>query len=125
MTRPVQVTGFSYLLLLLVIAAGVTAGNLASSYIQLRIVAAGAQAAAVELERQLQDQQAAARERRRTREQAQRQARAASPTGRQLAQRCADWSVADAERSVPTTRAGVAEHCGRYERYLETGQVQR
>ena len=125
MTQRAQLSAFSCVLLFLVISAGVATGNLVSSYIQLRVVTAGAAAVAAELEHQLQNQQATAREQRRGREQAQRQARAASPMGRQLAQRCADWSVADAERSVPTSRAGVAEHCGRYEQYLETGQVQR
>ena len=50
-----------------------------------------------------------------------RQRRLQTQTGRSLDQQCRDWNRVQAEYDLPSTREGVARHCGALEKYLNAG----
>ena len=122
----------SYLLLLLVIAAGVAIGNLAADWIGARLVAyrtdqalaglseSAAAGAARATDAALEQAQKAAAALGASAE-ASREARRRDREGRRLMQTCEEWRTAHAQLNTPTTHAEMQKHCGLYERYVEHG----
>jgi hypothetical protein len=122
----------NYLLLLLVIAAGVALGNLLSQWVAAEVAALRADRSASALsksaaERAAKAAEAAVSQAQKTAAQlagaadyAQEQRRQ-DREGRRLSQTCDDWRKADAQLKTETTRAEMKKHCGLYERYVEHG----
>jgi len=123
-----------YFFLLITIVVGVTIANLLSNFITAKVVTYQAQQAAIEVGRVLQNQakatQAATREAVQQsiaqQEAAQRvlqQQRASDANGIKLSQSCAEWRRAEANLNSYTTRTEAAKFCNRYDRYVQTGQI--
>jgi hypothetical protein len=127
-----------YLLLWLVIISGVAIGNLVSNFITASYMEAKAKQAAVEVSAVLKDQaekmnrETAAMRAANTEaaqaqldEQAEQQQarRRGDATGQQLSRACAEWTRAHASMNSYTTRTEMNKHCGRLERYVETGAL--
>jgi len=122
----------SYLLLLLVVAAGVAIGNLASDWIGAQLVAYRADQAIAELSESAaagaaratdaavaQAQKAAAALG--AGQEAAREARRRDREGVRLFKVCDEWRTAHAQLNTPTTHAEMQRHCGLYDRYVEHG----
>ena len=122
----------SYLALFVVVAAGVTIGNLASDWIGAQLTALGAGRAMTEWSK------AAAAGAARARDAAVAQAQSAAGAaadpleyareqrgrdrqGVRLFQTCDEWRKAHAQLKTETTSAEMKRHCGLYERYVEHG----
>ncbi len=124
----------NYLLWFVVIALAVAVGNILSTAAIGAFAEYQARQALAEVNKTMRAQaQAAQKESQRarqiqaeqeaTRRQQLRQQRAADATGTKLGRTCTEWQEADAALNSYTTSAEVSRHCGRYERYLETGVI--
>jgi hypothetical protein len=122
----------NYLLLFLVIAAGVALGNLASQWLAAEVAALQAERAVNELSKSAADKATKAAEA--AVSQAQKAAaqwggaadyaqtqRRQDRDGRRLFQACDDWRNAHAQLKTETTHTEMKKHCGLYERYVEHG----
>ncbi len=121
-----------YLLLLLVIVVGVTAGNLLSNWITARIAAYQLEQSVTELTEQLANQQVAniqrqqqqneqSRQQQEQRRQQIRNQRANSRTGLFLAKNCDEWKTTNQRYDNFTSQQEMRKACNRYEQFLETG----
>ncbi|WP_018233127.1 hypothetical protein [Thioalkalivibrio thiocyanodenitrificans] len=125
-----------YLALLVVIAIGVTAGNLLSTWITMKVVEHQMEQALVGISNEVTTQmnkvqretsvlRAKARAESEALESRRRQQRLADKTGAALARACEEWQRAHEEFKSYTSETESAKHCGRLERYLTTGAVPR
>ncbi|MCA1779009.1 MAG: hypothetical protein LC637_06410 [Xanthomonadaceae bacterium] len=78
-------------------------------------------AAMEEMNQQAKARAAAAQKQQHERIEQQRRTRRATTEGGWLAKNCADWTRAWEEMKAPTAEREMNKHCGRLERYLQTG----
>lgn len=125
-----------YLTLLVVIAIGVTAGNLLSNWITMKVVEHQVEQALVGIshevtthmnktQRKTSGSRAKARAESEALESRRRQQRLADKTGEALARACEEWQRAHEEFESYTSETESAKHCGRLDQYLTTGVVPR
>lgn len=121
-----------YPLLLVLIIVGVTVGNLLSNWISAEIneyrlqksLEASAQALAKEMAQVRKNEQAIAQKtaiEAANQQRALEYARRISQEGQRLNQLCEEWRKTDAQLHSYTTAAEVAKHCGRYDRFVSSG----
>jgi chromatin remodeling complex protein RSC6 len=131
-------SNLDYLVLWLTIISAVALGNLLSNFITASYAEAKAEQALKEAsvvlrkqseqaQRDIAQQQAANEEAQQAAQTQQREQRRAQrrqdANGQQLARACAEWTQANTAMRTYTTQSEMAKHCGRLDRYLDTGAV--
>ena len=131
-------SNLDYLVLWLTIISAVALGNLLSNFITASYVEAKAEQAtkeaatmlrkqAEQAQRDIAQQQAADEEAQQAAQTQQREQlraqRRQDANGQQLGRACAEWTQANTAMHTYTTQSEMTKHCGRLERYLDTGAV--
>ncbi len=122
----------NYLVLLLVIVAGVAIGNLISNWVTAKVVAYETEQALAKLSTSAAAGAARARDAAITQAQKAataiasqqeqiREQRRLDREGRRLSQACDEWRKAHAQLNSYTTNAEMTKHCTIYERYVQGG----
>lgn len=121
-----------YLVLFVVIALGVAAGNLLSTFVTAQYAAYQVQEAAEQLSREMEASAARANAERAERDAARaarereqrdqmRRVRGSGQLGQRLIRECEDWRRVAEATPTPTTKVQADRHCKKMEQYLDTG----
>ncbi len=132
-------THTDYFLLWIVVISGVAIGNLVSNFITASYLEAKAEQTAAQIKSEVH-QQATQTQRESLAQQARdasalevqqaqqleqlRAERRQDSHGQQLSRACAEWTRANASMNSYTTQSEMNKHCGRLNRYLDSGMVE-